>query len=49
MLLVVQMRNSHSIDMHKYLVTAKGSVIGEPLRDYRDLTTGIPRYRTMSQ
>jgi len=43
MLLVVKMRGgSHSIDMHEYQVTAKGIVIGEPLRGYRGLTTGIP-------
>ena len=43
MLLVVKMRGgAHSIDMHEYVVTAKGIVIGEPLRGYRGLTTGIP-------
>lgn len=43
MLLVVKMRGgAHSIDMHEYQVTDKGIVIGEPLRGYRGLTTGIP-------
>ena len=43
MLLVVKMRGGkHSIDMHEYQVTDKGIVIGEPLRGYRGLTTGIP-------
>jgi circadian clock protein KaiC len=43
MILVVKMRRSqHSIDMYAYEVTAKGLVIGEPLRGYRGLTTGIP-------
>ena len=43
MLLVVKMRGSaHSIDMHEYQITAKGVVIGEPLRGYRALTSGIP-------
>ncbi len=43
MLLVVKMRGGpHSIDMHEYQVTDKGIVIGEPLRGYCGLTTGIP-------
>ena len=43
MLVVVKMRGgAHSIDMHEYKVTDKGIVIGEPLRGYRGLTTGIP-------
>ena len=43
MLLVVKMRRSeHSIDMVEYQVTAKGVVIGERLRGYRALTSGIP-------
>jgi len=43
MLLVVKMRGgAHSIDMNEYQVTDKGIVIGEPLRGYRGLTTGIP-------
>lgn len=43
MLLVVKMRGSaHSIDMREYEITEKGLVIGEPLRGYRGLTTGIP-------
>jgi circadian clock protein KaiC len=43
MLLVVKMRRSqHSIDMVEYQVTSKGMVIGEPLRGYCGLTSGIP-------
>src|SRR6185437_16644619 len=43
MLLVVKMRRSqHSIDMCEYHITSKGVVIGEPLRGYRALTSGIP-------
>ncbi len=43
MLLVVKMRRSqHSIDMCEYQITGEGVVIGEPLRGYRALTSGIP-------
>ena len=43
MLLVVKMRGSaHSIDMREYQITEKGAVIGQPLRGYRALTSGIP-------
>jgi circadian clock protein KaiC len=43
MLLVVKMRRSaHSIDLVEYQVTSKGVVIGERLRGYRALTSGIP-------
>jgi circadian clock protein KaiC len=43
MLMVVKMRRSaHSIDMHEYQITSDGVVIGEPLRGYRGLTSGIP-------
>jgi circadian clock protein KaiC len=43
MLLVVKMRRSeHSIDMVGYQITSKGAVIGEPIRGYRALTSGIP-------
>lgn len=43
MLLVVKMRRSqHSIDMVEYEVTSDGLIIGEPLRGYRALTSGIP-------
>jgi circadian clock protein KaiC len=42
-LMVVKMRRSaHSIDMSGYEVTNKGLKIGEPLRGYRALTSGIP-------
>jgi circadian clock protein KaiC len=41
--MVVKMRSGkHSIDMHEYEITSAGIVIGEPLRGYRGLTTGIP-------
>lgn len=43
MLLVVKMRGSeHSIDMTEYRITGKGIVVGEALRGYRGLTSGIP-------
>ncbi len=43
MLLVVKMRRSgHSIDMVGYEITSAGLVIGEPLRGYSGLTSGIP-------
>ena len=42
-MMVVKMRRSqHSIDMCGYEVTAKGLAIGEPMRGYRGLTSGIP-------
>ena len=41
--MVVKMRRSAAqIDMHEYRITAQGLVIGEPLRGYRGLTSGIP-------
>jgi circadian clock protein KaiC len=44
MLMVVKMRRSqHSIDMLEYQITSEGVVIGEPLRGYRGLTSGIPQ------
>ena len=43
MLMVIKMRRSrHSIDMREYQITNKGVVVGEPLRGYRALTSGIP-------
>lgn len=43
MLLVVKMRRSqHSIDMWEYQISPQGVALGEPLRGYRGLTTGIP-------
>ena len=43
MMLVVKMRGSeHSIDMWEYKITPKGVIIGERLKGYRGLTTGIP-------
>jgi len=43
MLIVVKMRRSrHSIDLYEYEITPKGVVIGEALRGYRALTSGIP-------
>ena len=42
-MMVVKMRRSkHSIDMCAYEVTSKGLQIGEPMRGYRALTSGIP-------
>ncbi len=42
-LMVVKMRRSaHSIDLCGYEVTESGLKIGEPLRGYRALTSGIP-------
>ena len=44
MVMVVKMRRSpHSIDMVEYQITDKGVVVGEPLRGYRGLTSGIPQ------
>jgi circadian clock protein KaiC len=44
MMVVVKMRRSkHSIDMHEYQITSKGLVIGDPLRGYRGLTSGVPQ------
>jgi circadian clock protein KaiC len=41
--MVVKMRRSkHSIDMCSYEVTSTGMAIGEPMRGYRALTSGIP-------
>lgn len=43
MLLVVKVRSGeHSIDMREYQITSKGMVIGERLRGYRALTSGVP-------
>jgi circadian clock protein KaiC len=43
MLMVIKMRGSaHSIDMWEYQITSDGVIIGEPLRGYRGLTSGIP-------
>jgi circadian clock protein KaiC len=43
MLMVVKMRRSqHSIDMCEYTISPKGIVVGQPLRGYRALTSGIP-------
>ncbi len=42
-MMVVKMRRSqHAIDMFAYAVTSNGLVIGEPMRGYRALTSGIP-------
>jgi circadian clock protein KaiC len=44
MMVVIKMRRSaHSIDMREFEITAsEGFVIGERLRGYRGLTTGVP-------
>jgi circadian clock protein KaiC len=42
-MMVVKMRRSkHSIDLYGYEVTGKGVELGEPMRGYRALTSGIP-------
>ncbi len=47
MLVVVKMRRSeHSIDMCEYEITSQGVVIGQPMRGYRALTSGIPSFRS---
>ena len=44
MLLVIKMRRSeHSIDMHEYQIRSKGIVMGDPMRGYSALTSGIPQ------
>ena len=43
MLVVVKMRRGpHSIDMHEFEITSEGFVIGDHLKGYRGLTTGVP-------
>ena len=43
MLVAVKMRGSeHSIDMWEYTITPKGLVLGDQLRGYRGLITGVP-------
>jgi circadian clock protein KaiC len=43
MLVVVKMRGSgHSIDLWEFNITGSGIVIGNTLRGYRGLTSGIP-------
>jgi circadian clock protein KaiC len=43
MMVVIKMRRStHSVDMREFEITSKGLVIGERLRGYRGLTTGVP-------
>jgi len=43
MMVVIKMRRStHSVDMREYEITSEGFVIGERLRGYRGLTTGVP-------
>ena len=43
MMVVIKMRRSaHSIDMREFEITPQGFVIGERLRGYRGLTTGVP-------
>ena len=43
MLLVVKMRGGpHSIDLWGYEITGEGLVLGEPLRGFQGLTSGIP-------
>jgi circadian clock protein KaiC len=43
MMVVIKMRRSaHSSEMHEFQITSRGLVIGERLRGYRGLTTGVP-------
>lgn len=43
MMVVIKMRRStHSIDMREFQITSEGIVVGERLRGYRGLTTGVP-------
>jgi circadian clock protein KaiC len=43
MMMVVKMRRSkHSIDMWEYKITDEGFVVGERLKGYRGLITGVP-------
>jgi circadian clock protein KaiC len=45
-LAVVKMRASdHSTDLREYRVTARGLEIGDALRDYRGIITGVPERR----
>ncbi len=40
---VIKMRRSaHSIDMREFEITSEGFVVGNRLRGYRGLTTGVP-------
>jgi circadian clock protein KaiC len=46
-LAVVKMRSSdHSRDLREYNLTSRGLVIGEVLRDYRGIITGVPERRS---
>ncbi|HEX5444638.1 MAG TPA: ATPase domain-containing protein [Pirellulales bacterium] len=43
MAIVVKMRSGqHSIDMREFQITSRGLVVGERLRGYRALTSGVP-------
>jgi circadian clock protein KaiC len=40
---VIKMRGSdHATDFRRYELTPSGAVVGEPLRDYHGITTGVP-------
>ncbi|HEV8214459.1 MAG TPA: ATPase domain-containing protein [Gemmatimonadaceae bacterium] len=40
---VIKMRGSdHATDFRRYDLTPSGAVVGEPLRDYHGITTGVP-------
>jgi circadian clock protein KaiC len=42
-LVIIKMRGgNHSQDIREYEITSKGMIIGERLRDYQRLITGIP-------
>jgi circadian clock protein KaiC len=43
MMVVKMRRTAHSRDIRKYKITTDGIVIGERLKNYVDLITGIPQ------
>jgi circadian clock protein KaiC len=43
MMVVKMRRTAHSRDIRKYQITTDGIVIGERLKNYVDLITGIPQ------
>jgi circadian clock protein KaiC len=49
-LAVVKMRGSeHSTDFRSYSITATGAILGESLRDYQGITTGVPSVATLTR
>jgi circadian clock protein KaiC len=43
MMVVKMRRTAHSREIRKYQITTEGIVIGERLKNYVDLITGIPQ------